>query len=154
MACGEAIRTLPVCCSEQNCFSDRGRISNLYFKNIYDMSIINISGHKSDGSDDYESLISLKMSKNDYLFVEAPPKTSCLLTRLRKRTVCWGSPENEPFVDATPKTNCLLYGGIVLTSGKWTTKVIVAHFSLVTIELSVLKRIFSASFLSVLVGVI
>jgi len=52
------------------------------------MFINNISGHKSDGSNDYESLISLKMLKNDYLIVEAPPKMSCLLTRLRKRTVC------------------------------------------------------------------
>ena len=103
MACGEAIRTLRVCCLEQNCFSDRGRIFNLYFNNICDMFIHNISGHKSDGSDDYESLISLKTSKIDF---------TCLLRCHRKRAVCWHASENEPFVDATPKSNFLLYGGI------------------------------------------
>jgi len=43
------------------------------------MFINNISGRKSDGSNDYESLISLKMSKNDF---------TCLLRRHRKRAVC------------------------------------------------------------------
>jgi len=75
------------------------------------MFINNISGHKSDSSNDYESLISFKMSKNDF---------PCLLRHHRKRAVCWRASESEPFVDAPPKMNrllrdtenCLLYGGI------------------------------------------
>jgi len=53
------------------------------------------SGHKSDDSNDYQSLISLKMSKNYFTeFVEAPPKTNRLVRRSRKQTVCWRDTEN------------------------------------------------------------